>query len=724
MYRFRRSPQVLISVLLGLAALGLLTWGLLDPRFGDAEGVPTGAICLPVSLAAASAVAGLAWRSQWRRPALWFALALSGQAVSLQLIDAGPRLHYQHYYALTWILGYQPWHLAFLLFQAVAVALGLRGQWDLVRGWLLRNLRWWQLIGIAAVFWLTAATVSPDVRRYIVELGFAAFLQTVNLGNVILLVGSLPGGALDRLHKWLHARLDPQPGPTRRLDPVAVGASVWVTVAAAFLNVFSYERHPHIPDEVVYLIHARYFAQGKLALPAPPVPEAFEVDLMDLDGDRWFSPVPPGWPALLAIGVLLGVPWLVNPVLAGVNTLAAWFLVRELYDPRVARLAALLLAVSPWHVFMGMNFMTHTAALTCGLMVAIGLLLVRERKVVLGGFLGGIGTGLAVLIRPLEGFTVGLLAGAWILAGLVRRWFPARALGAYAAAAMVMGSIALTYNRTLTGNALKFPIMVYTDKRYGPNSNALGFGPDRGLGWPIDPNPGHSPFDALINSNLNLFSINIELFGWSTGSLLLIAFFLFAGRFRAADWLMLAVCVAIFTAHFFYYFSGGPDFGARYWFLMLVPCIVFAVRGLESLCNRLGSALETRALAALGALAVMAVANYFPWRAVDKYHHYEYMRPDVRELSRKHNFGRSLVLVRGQGHPDYASAAAYNPLDWHAAAPIYAWDRSADVRRQVVAAYADRPVWVLEGPSLTADGFRVKAGPLPAQHFLTQEADP
>lgn len=712
-----------MSILLRLGALALVAWGLLEPRFRDAEGIPTGAICLPISLAAASAVAGLAWRTPWRRPALWFALALSGQAVSLQLIDAGPRLHYQHYHSLTRILAYQPWHLLFVMFQTALVAIGLSGRWAVIRRWLSQNLRWWQLAGVTAVFWATAATVSEEPRRYLLELAFAAFLQTVSLGNVILLAWSLPGDALGGVHKRLSQWLESPAGTRGGLDPFAVAAAVWVTLAAACLNVGSYERHPHIPDEVVYLIHARYFAEGKLTLPAPPVPEAFEVDLMDLDGDRWFSPVPPGWPALLAIGVLLGVPWLVNPVLAGANTLAAWFLIRELYGLRTARLAALLLALSPWHVFMGMNFMTHTAALTCGLMVAVGMLLVQRKRVVVGGLLAGVGTGFAVLIRPLEGFTLGIVAAAWMLGGVVRRRVPVQVLASYAVAGMLMSGVALAYNRMLTGNPLKFPIMAYTDKRYGPNSNALGFGPDRGLGWPIDPNPGHSPFDALVNSNLNLFSINIELFGWSTGSLLLVALFVFAAKFRPADWMMVAVCAAIFTVHFFYYFSGGPDFGARYWFLMLVPCIVFAVRALEWLCDRLGSAAGARALLAVGALALMAVVNYFPWRAVDKYHHYEYMRPDVRELSRKHNFGRSLILVRGQGHPDYASAAVYNPLDWHAAAPIYAWDRSAEVRRRVLAAYFDRPVWVLEGPSLTAGGFRVRAGPLRAEHFLTSEAD-
>jgi hypothetical protein len=109
---------------------------------------------------------------------------------------------------------------------------------------------------------------------------------------------------------------------------------------------------------------------------------------------------------------------------------------------------------------------------------------------------------------------------------------------------------------------------------------------------------------------------------------------------------------------------------------------------------------------------------YIPWRAIDKYHHFWGMRPDIRTLQTDHAFGRSLVLVRGDSHPDYTSAAIYNPLDLDASAPIYAWDRDPSVRQAVLAAFADRPVWVVEGPTLTQQGYRVIAGPVPAADVL------
>jgi hypothetical protein len=187
--------------------------------------------------------------------------------------------------------------------------------------------------------------------------------------------------------------------------------------------------------------------------------------------------------------------------------------------------------------------------------------------------------------------------------------------------------------------------------------------------------------------------------------------------------------VAVFVTYFFYYFSGGPDFGARYWYLMIVPLVALTARGIQCLGEQLdghgvprpyrraGEATgigTARALLAVLALSASALVNYFPWRAIDKYHHYLGMRPDIRELAAQYDFGASLVLIRGVEHPDYSSAAVYNPVDLRALQPIYAWDRTPEVRARLLEAYRERPVWVVDGPSITGGRFRVAAGPIPA----------
>ena len=85
----------------------------------------------------------------------------------------------------------------------------------------------------------------------------------------------------------------------------------------------------------------------------------------------------------------------------------------------------------------------------------------------------------------------------------------------------------------------------------------------------------------------------------------------------------------------------------------------------------------------------------------------------VRELARQRNFGRSLVLIRGNRHPDFASAAAYNPVDLGGGETIYAWARTPEIAAVARAAFPDRPVWVIDGPTITGRGFVITEAPEP-----------
>jgi hypothetical protein len=181
------------------------------------------------------------------------------------------------------------------------------------------------------------------------------------------------------------------------------------------------------------------------------------------------------------------------------------------------------------------------------------------------------------------------------------------------------------------------------------------------------------------------------------------------------------------TIYSLYWFSGGPDFGARYWYLMLIPLVALTVRGIHYLEQTLGpeSGKSPRrgALVLVGilSLCIFALVNYFPWRAIDKYHHYRGMRPDIRYLAKKYNFGKSLVLIRGDLESDYMSAWTYNPLHPDADAPIYAWDRNREVGERVLEAYQNRPVWIVNGPSISESSFDVIDGPLSALELLAKK---
>jgi 4-amino-4-deoxy-L-arabinose transferase-like glycosyltransferase len=661
------------------------------------------------------------------RPAAgWLALLLAGQAATLQMVQAGPFVRYQHYPPLPRLLAEtHPAALAVFLLEIIAVLWGLAAAGRRA-GSLPTPPGQWTLLLLGAGFVLTSTTLSRSLSDYAGELLLASLVQLVHLGCVFLLARSLTAPEREAISgvasRWLGPPGEPA-GEAEAGDRFAWMPAIWVTAVAAILALVSYQSHPHVPDEVVYLLQAHYFAEGRLTLPLPPVPEAFDLDLMTYEATRWFSPTSPAWPAILAIGVVAGAPWLVNPVLGGVNVLLAYRLLLAFYPRRTARIAVVLLAVSPWNLFMAMSFMPHTATLTCALAAAVAVARLRRDPRLRFALIGGFFLGMVGLIRPLEGVVLALLLGLWSLGARGRRLRLLPSVG-LTLAALGTAAIVLPYNTHLTGSAGTFPINTYVDARYGAGHNDLGFGSNRGMGWSgLDPLPGHGAADVAINANFNLFQINVELLGWATGSLLVLLLWLGTGRAARSDRLMLAAIVAIAGIHSFYYFSGGPDFGARYWFLAIVPCLALAARGIEELERRADAMTPGaggRVLGATGALVAGALLVFVPWRAADKYHYYRGMRPDIRQLSARYPWSDGIVLIRGNRHPDFASAAVYNPVDLGRELPVYAWDRGGDIRRRLVAAYPGRRFWIVNGPTLTGRGYQVAAGPLSSEALLAR----
>lgn len=673
---------------------------------------PNTAVVAPLfwaALTAAVLVALLLQRGEGARTGRWLALLAAGTAAMLQLTAAGPLIRYQHFLPLAG--GWTPTQAA-----ALAV-LGLQAV--LVVGWLARRgtglLDWararWAggrlaLLGLALVGMSATLSASPRVfGQELLLAGLAQLLQLVTLG---LALEALPAAWAARAAAWFD-------GADAGHDPIPLLMAAFSVVLTALLALLVYERHPHIPDEAAYLLQARTFARGALTLPTPPALPAFDVDITLSDHGRWFSAFPPGWPAILALGALVRAEWLVNPLLGGLNVLLAYAVTRRLYDRRTARLAAFLLAASPWHLFLAMSYMSQTVTLTVGLLAALGVIRWRQGDSPAWLVLAGAAAGWAGLTRPLDGVLVAGATGLWLLVPGDRvAALRARLTGAvvYGLGMGLTGTLTLLYNRALTGSPLKFPVMLWSDRVYGPGKNALGFGPDRGFGWTsLDPFPGHGWKDVLVNANLNTFQVNTELLGWGTGSLLVVVAYLLLRRIERRDLGLLLAALLVVGLHAFYWFSGGPDFGARYWFLVIYPLVALAARAV--LAFEEATSLRGRPLAAVLLLTAVTLLVFVPWRALDKYWHYRRMRPGVAALADSAGFGRSLVLVQGIRFPDYAGAATFNPLDLHANQPLYAFDADSALRAEVLAAYPDRPVWVIEGPSRTGGPYRVVAGPFP-----------
>ena len=715
-----------------LGGIGCVLWAGLDPRFRAPDDALLDGSALVISLGGALVVLAALWENGRQRFAGWVALLVAGQAAALRLIMAGLSTRYQHLSPPANWLDQSPAATLILAVQGLLVVAGLARHRGAVVSWLANRFRWWQLLALGILVVLSSATLSRDLRSYLIELLGASVVQTISLGNLALALRALPARTLDHWRAGLDRLLGSpangvaEPGGVDRFAMIAAGG---VTAVTALLNLVVYQRHPHLLDEVIYLYQARSFAAGSLVLPVPPVPAGFDLYLMDFAAGGWYAVTPPGWSAVLAPAMLIGAGWLVNPFLAGLDVLLAYVLLRELYDRRTARLSIGLLCLSPWYGFLGMSFMNHMITLACALAATLGVARARHTGQARWCWLGGFALGFLSMIRQLDAMVMAGVLGLWAI-GVGGKRLKLSAIAGLIIGSMLVGGLILPYNRVFTGKASVFPIMSYNDRKYGVNSNAYGFGPDRGMGWPTDPGPGHNPRDATVNSNLNITAINVELFGWSAASLLFVGLFVVAGRIRPSDRLMLGLLAAVFVAYFFNYFAGGPDFGGRYWFLMIVPLVALTARGIDLLEQKLGPEEGNapprtgHALIGVLVLSLSALLTFYPWRSIDKYFHYLGMRPDLGRLAQESHFGRSLVLVEGDEVPDYASAFTLNPLDLRAGVPVYARDKSPEIRVELLRAYSDRPVWIVDGPTRTRSNYRVVAGPLTAHEAATRPAEP
>jgi hypothetical protein len=191
----------------------------------------------------------------------------------------------------------------------------------------------------------------------------------------------------------------------RALRPVfllAFFGALYAALARLALDAF-----PFSGDEYSSLLQAEIFAKGMLHTPAPLHADLLRVDHVVID--QWVrSKYPPGAAVLLALGVLVGAPWLVTPI-EGVIALAfVWKAARTFFDENDALVAVALIGAAPLFMFNAASFYSH-ASTTMWLAAAFASLAAWS----LDGrafrlLLMGAAMGCAFVTRPLDAFLFGV----------------------------------------------------------------------------------------------------------------------------------------------------------------------------------------------------------------------------------------------------------------------------------------------------------------------------
>jgi hypothetical protein len=407
----------------------------------------------------------------------------------------------------------------------------------------------------------------------------ATLLDLITRVTALALGLVLVAGALAAL---LPARLTWQPGRRTLLVALPLGLAM-LLAASWYVATALFDRAPHILDAIAYVFQAKTFASGALWVPPPLVNDAFPVPFSVLYQDRWFAQYPPGTAALLALGILVGLPWLLQPLLAVAAVVLIVKIASRQYGPGTALMVLGLLVSSPFLLLTAGSFLSHVPALFFASVALYAATRYVERPSVGWAALTATGLGLVLLTREIVIIPYGaVLAAIGVVRGGPKRG-RATVIDAFVAA-LIFGlgvGLYLGFNAALTGHPFLLPRHLFN------GSDVLGFGP--GIGFYGE----HTVASGLVNAEQQLVSLGFYLAGWPFGFSLAVPLLPFLTR-RWTDWdVVHGALVGLYVALYVTEFYHGIAFGPRYYFEALPSLIILTARGFAVLTDTVGDWLAT-----------------------------------------------------------------------------------------------------------------------------------
>ena len=324
---------------------------------------------------------------------------------------------------------------------------------------------------------------------------------------------------------------------------------------------------PNSGDEYSYVFLADLLMHGRVATEPPADPGLFESFHVLVRDGRMFSPYPPGWSALLAPFRAVGLEVLVNPLLTVLLGAAlAGILARLGIGPVVRRAAVALVLLVPFTLFLGGSVFPQTLAATAvagivWLQVADEASPGRRRKLGVGVLFG------VLLMTRYDVLVVAALPYA-VDRLMIRRLAAPGDFAWVALGFLPFVALHLGYNQALTGDPLLLPAV--------------------GGGWVALTTPDMTygmRMMLVLAQNMQLAG-ELALFGGlpvATLALLGLAVRVRAGTCRFWDFFL--PCAIVFYS--FIPFSGGHQYGPRYWFCAFPVCVVTVVTALVDASGQL-----------------------------------------------------------------------------------------------------------------------------------------
>ena len=447
-----------------------------------------------------------------------------------------------------------------------------------------------------------------------------------------------------------------------RSDRLALLLSLLAVAAAWFVATRIYENIAHLEDEIAYVWQAELIADGQLTTPTPAHARSFLVPfVVDYRGQR-FGKYPLGWPATLALGVMLGARGWVNPVLAGLGVWLTYRLGKKLLGETVGLLAAGLTLTSPFFLMNSGSLLSHPLGLVLSAAFALAWLDLTGTPEPGEGrtppwvhvLVAGLSLGGLALTRPLTAAAIGVPFGLHGLILLARgSWATRRRVLAVGALAVAVGALNLLWQYAVTGDPFFNLYTLWWDY------DRLGFGPGVGV-----TESGHTLRQGWINTRFSLRVGMGDLFGWGRLSWIFLPFGLLALLLRR-NWraLLVSSVFPMLVVIYLAYWVGSWLFGPRYYYEGLYSVTIVSAAGIAFLAGwplapgepwrSFNGWQKVRPLAVSAIVLLLAAGNliyYTPLRLSGMHNLYGMERADLAPFldAQEQGMTPALVIV----HPD------------------------------------------------------------------------
>jgi len=361
----------------------------------------------------------------------------------------------------------------------------------------------------------------------------------------------------------------------------------WVFLCTNLISLVVFENIPHVQDSIAQFFQAKIFANGHLTVPPPPIPDFFQYPLDNIIiGEQWYSQYTPGHPFLIMLGLIINMPWVVNPILATLSAVLLYLAGRKYYGEVEARGAVALYCLSPFVLFMSASFMNHVSSLFFVLLFFYCILLTLDRKSIVFGIIAGFALGAVLNIRTGDAVAIGAVVGVFfVVCNLKAGQY--RTILAAGFSFMCMLAILLWYNYSTNGNAFLFGYQA----KWGAE-HTLGFTNKMIMGA-----PPHTFLRGIGHTISNFIALNQNLFEWPLPSLLPLAIFFtpFGWHKGRKETLLLLMALGAPVFYFFYFFQ-DLCLGPRFYYISLPFILLLTARSFVLIIKKTASSLHISTL--------------------------------------------------------------------------------------------------------------------------------